>query len=240
MMLLLLKMLLAHVVGDFLLQPYSWVKDKEQRKLKSLKLYLHVLLHGVLVYLFLWDYSMWCWIAIYVLLHAFTDILKLYLQSEKTKPQWFIIDQILHLLSIGIISYFSSQVSLDITHILESPIIWIYVLALLLLTVVAGIVIQVLLINWSSQISDDEPNSLAKAGKYIGMLERLFVFLFILYDHWEGIGFLITAKSVFRFGSLKQPRDRKLTEYLLIGTLLSFAIATAIGLGVLELVRIYN
>lgn len=240
MMLLLLKMLLAHVVGDFLLQPYSWVKDKEQRKLKSLKLYLHVLLHGVLVYLFLWDYSMWRWIAIYVLLHAFTDILKLYLQSEKTKPQWFIIDQILHLLSIGIISYFSSQVSLDITHILESPIIWIYVLALLLLTVVAGIVIQVLLINWSSQISDDEPNSLAKAGKYIGMLERLFVFLFILYDQWEGIGFLITAKSVFRFGSLKQPRDRKLTEYLLIGTLLSFAIATAIGLGVLELVRIYN
>jgi hypothetical protein len=63
------------------------------------------------------------------------------------------------------------------------------------------------------------------AGLYIGMLERLFVFTFIILNHWEGIGFLLAAKSVFRFGDLSNANDRKLTEYVLIGTLISFAFA---------------
>ncbi|MDX1471964.1 MAG: DUF3307 domain-containing protein, partial [Flavobacteriaceae bacterium] len=70
------------------------------------------------------------------------------------------------------------------------------------------------------------------AGKYIGILERLFVFTFILLGHWEAVGFLLTAKSVFRFGDLKDSRHRKLTEYVLIGTLLSFGIATLTALAV--------
>jgi hypothetical protein len=61
-------------------------------------------------------------------------------------------------------------------------------------------------------------------------LERLFVFLFVVTGHWEGIGFLLAAKSVFRFGDLKESKDRKLTEYILIGTLLSFGFATATGM----------
>ena len=64
---------------------------------------------------------------------------------------------------------------------------------------------------------------------YIGILERLFVFSFILTGHFEAIGFLLAAKSIFRFGDLKEAKDRKLTEYVLIGTLLSFGIALLTG-----------
>ena len=39
------------------------------------------------------------------------------------------------------------------------------------------------------------------------------------------VGFLLAAKSIFRFGDLKEAHDIKLTEYVLIGTLLSFGIA---------------
>ncbi|MBZ0244110.1 MAG: DUF3307 domain-containing protein, partial [Bacteroidales bacterium] len=46
---ILLKLLLAHFIGDFLLQPKSWVKDKENRKIKSPKLYFHFAIHGLLV-----------------------------------------------------------------------------------------------------------------------------------------------------------------------------------------------
>ena len=67
------------------------------------------------------------------------------------------------------------------------------------------------------------------AGKYIGMLERAFVFLFVITNFWEGIGFLLAAKSIFRFGDLKDKNDIKLTEYILIGTLLSFGLAILIG-----------
>jgi hypothetical protein len=46
--------------------------------------------------------------------------------------------------------------------------------------------------------------------------------------------FLLAAKSIFRFGDLKKVKDRKLTEYVLIGTLLSFGIAILVGLIALQ------
>jgi hypothetical protein len=58
----------------------------------------------------------------------------------------------------------------------------------------------------------------------------LFVFTFIITGHFEAIGFLLAAKSIFRFGDLKEAKDRRLTEYVLIGTLLSFGIALGTGL----------
>jgi hypothetical protein len=88
---------------------------------------------------------------------------------------------------------------------------------------------NVLLEKMSKQISLDH-KSLPNAGKYIGMIERLFVLVFIITGRWEGIGLLITAKSVFRFNDLKESNSRKLTEYILIGTLLSFGLAIITGL----------
>ena len=46
----------------------------------------------------------------------------------------------------------------------------------------------------------------------------------------EGIGFLLAAKSIFRFGDLNKAQELRNTEYILIGTLTSFAIAISIGL----------
>jgi len=77
---------------------------------------------------------------------------------------------------------------------------------------------------------DKTEDSLKNAGQFIGILERLFVFAFILLNQWSAIGLLIAAKSVFRFGDLSRAKDRKLTEYILIGTLLSFGLAIATGL----------
>jgi hypothetical protein len=81
----------------------------------------------------------------------------------------------------------------------------------------------------SNQINLDH-KSLRNAGRYIGIIERLFVFGFIVMGRWEAIGFLIAAKSVFRFNDLKETNNRKLTEYILIGTLLSFGIAMITGI----------
>jgi len=63
------------------------------------------------------------------------------------------------------------------------------------------------------------------------MLERLLVFVLIILEQWSAIGFLITAKSVLRFSDISKAKDRKLTEYILIGTLLSFGLAILVGLG---------
>ena len=45
----------------------------------------------------------------------------------------------------------------------------------------------------------------------------------------SGVGFLLAAKSVFRFGDLKEKNDHKMTEYVMIGTLLSVTITLFIG-----------
>jgi hypothetical protein len=82
--------------------------------------------------------------------------------------------------------------------------------------------------KWEQEVKPQE--SLNAAGTYIGILERLLVFSFVVTNHWEGIGFLLAAKSIFRFGDLSNAKDRKLTEYVLVGTLMSFAIAIGISL----------
>ncbi|EIM76285.1 hypothetical protein A3SI_10729 [Nitritalea halalkaliphila LW7] len=112
--------------------------------------------------------------------------------------------------------------------------IWIYAVALLFITVVSGVLIREMLSGWSKALHKASEASLQSAGKYIGILERIFVFTFVVTDNWEGNGFLLAAKSVFRFGDLKESKERELTEYILIGTLLSFGIATAVGMLVLN------
>ena len=235
-MILLIKLLLAHFTGDFLLQPKSWVKDKEANKAKSIKLYLHTLLHGALVLLILWDIHYWMIALVIIITHLIIDFLKIYAQKETTKTRWFIIDQLLHLLTIFVVWIVFFRPDLDLNFWISNDLLWVFVTAILFITYVSNIIIQVLLSKWSNAINTSSDESLSKAGKYIGMLERLFIFTFILTAHWEAIGFLLAAKSVFRFGDLKESKDRKLTEYILIGTLLSFGIAIGTGMIVLNII----
>ncbi len=235
-MISLIKLFLAHLIGDFLFQPKSWVERKEAKKIKSPVLYIHAAIHGALVLLLLWDIGYWSLALVIMILHFMIDVFKLYLQKENSRVNWFLIDQGLHLLSIIAVWMFWWYSEIEMSLLSLNQDIWIYVTALLLITSVSGIVIQVLMSGWSEKLHDENTGSLVNAGKYIGILERVFVFIFIVAGHWEGIGFLLAAKSVFRFGDLKESKNRKLTEYVLIGTLLSFGIAMVVGLVTLGLV----
>ncbi len=234
-MIVLLKLILAHLIGDFLLQSKKWVEKKEQKKAQSLFLYLHAIIHGVLVLLLLWDITYWSLALAVTLLHGAIDTLKLYAQRESSKTRWFLIDQVLHIVSIIAVWIIWTKPAIYFIELALQPYIWIFVTALLFITSVSGVVVQVLMTNWSKALNEDINQSLPNAGKYIGILERLFVFIFILTGNWGGIGFLLAAKSVFRFGDLKESKSRMLTEYILIGTLLSFGIATITALITIEL-----
>lgn len=236
-MIILIKLILAHFIGDFLLQPTSWVKDKEENKAKSIYLYAHILIHGLLIILVLWNINHWRLALLLMVAHGIIDAIKLYAHKEENKSNWFIIDQIAHIISIIAMWVLFFKPEINLNPILSSPKIWIYASAILFITVVSGIVMRELMSSWSKDLKDDIKESLNNAGKYIGMLERLFVFVFVITSNWEGIGFLLAAKSVFRFGDLKESKDRKLTEYILIGTLLSFGIAIATGMLVLKLIE---
>ncbi len=235
MNILLLKLFVAHLIGDFFLQPDSWVAEKEAKKLKSPRLYYHALIHGVLLFLFFWNLSYWPQAILLMVLHFFTDALKLVFQNRQNGRLWFFADQFLHLTAIIAVVYSIQHFSVDLGFF-QSGSFWVRFLAVLFLVFPSSVTIKVLIAQWTPTSLPTATNinsntaSLQSAGKYIGIIERLLVFLFASINHWEAVGFLIAAKSVFRFGDLKDGSDLKLTEYILIGTLLSFGMAVVTAL----------
>ena len=227
-MIIFVKLLLAHLLGDFLLHPTSWVLDKENKKYKSKYLYIHTFLHGILAWIFVGEITFGWFALALALAHGGIDLMKLQCQNNKTKRTWFVLDQILHLITIAIIIGLYKNLSIDFAAFNNQ--FWVLMTGILVLTKPTSIVIKNIISIWTPESKNKNDDSLENAGNYIGILERLFVFCFILTAHFEAIGFLLAAKSIFRFGDLKEAKDRKLTEYVLIGTLLSFGIAILTGL----------
>lgn len=240
-MILFLKFLLAHILGDFVFQPKKWVKNKEQIKIKSVKLYFHIGLHGLFLLLVLQFNLQKYWFAfLFIISTNFTvDVVKLYLQKKHTKRIWFFIDQILHLLLLVIATSFYVDFSLSTKNFITDQILLLTIF-LLLVSFVSAIIIKIIITQWNPESKKENDESLAKAGRYIGILERLFVFTFVITNHWEAIGFLLAAKSVFRFGDLTSSKDRKLTEYILIGTLLSFGFGIFLGVLYLYVLKLLS
>lgn len=239
-MILFLKILLAHLIGDFVLQPDSWVQSKNLKKYSSSKLYLHLLVHAVLLAVFLgFDTRYWLGYAIIILSHFLLDVFKIWTQRFRPRSRFmFMVDQILHILVIAWVVSFYEPVKVSFEGILTYKML-LLVTCLVVVTFVAGVVVKVFIARWNPDVIGDKDLTKDKAGYIIGILERLLVFVFVVLGRWEAIGFLIAAKSVFRFGDLKEPRERMLTEYILIGTLASFGVAILIGLAYLQLVTMH-
>lgn len=224
---LLLKFILAHLLGDFILQPDKWVKDKKDKKIKSPYLYFHIFVHFLLLVLLTQFSSKYIFSVILITLsHFIIDLGKIYI--EKEKKQYFLIDQILHIfLIIGVVYYFF-PFTISLATLFE-PKILLILTTLTCLTYPTSMITKITLSKWGLTSSKNQ-KGINNAGKYIGILERLFIFLFISINFWEGIGFLLAAKSIFRFGDLKESKEVEHTEYILIGTLLSFGIGISISL----------
>lgn len=141
-MIFLLKLILAHFITDFLLQPKSWVEEKEIKKAISPKLYIHVVVHGALVLLLLWNLDYWLLTLLLMGSHGVIDTVKLYAQKENNKSLWFLIDQGLHFLSIVVLWIIFFKPEINLNAILEDTSIWIYSASLLFITVVSSIVMR--------------------------------------------------------------------------------------------------
>ena len=220
-------LVLAHIVGDFILQPKHWVENKMKNKLTSKYLYFHIVVHALLL-LFAFQFKLQYWLGFVfiVLTHLIIDIVKVTSQTNSNKRVLFFLDQLAHFIVLLLVVLFYKGKGIEITSIFNSQ-IQLLLLVVFLETKVTSICIDVIFTRW--EIMAKEEKSLENAGKYIGILERLLILFFVIIGHWEGVGFLLAAKSIFRFSDLTRAEDRKLTEYILIGTLLSFGFAMLIA-----------
>jgi hypothetical protein len=234
MITLFLKLLIVHFLGDFALQPDSWVAAKNKKRHKSRYLYYHLGIHALLLLIIFWfDWQYWPLFVAYTLSHFVFDLVKLKLNGKMNARVLFALDQLAHLFVIALLVYFYQPFSLAFDVLFSSRAL-LLIATILALTSVSSVVIKQLMSRWNLQAIEDD-DALQNAGKYIGMLERLFIFGFVILHQWQAIGFLIAAKSVFRFSDLSRAKDRKLTEYMIIGTFISFGLSLLISVLYLSL-----
>lgn len=243
--LLLVALIIGHLLADFYWQPMSWVNERNTRHFKAKKLYLHVLVHGITstIILTLWEYTFgWQQLstvllatAVIMLSHYFIDIAKSY-SNKGVVP--FLLDQIAHIaVIIALCIYITDNQSLIayVSALATNPkVLWV-VCGYLIILSPSAVFIRMMLEKLTANFSSE--GSLPLAGQSIGMIERVLMLSFILLDQFAGLGFLLAAKSVFRFGDLSASKDKKLTEYVMLGTLLSVSVTLFIGLGVNYLIR---
>ena len=110
-------------------------------------------------------------------------------------------------------------------------------LAYLLLSRPAGFFIGELTRAWREQLQNEDIHGLENAGLWIGILERWLLLTFLLLGNPGAVGFLIAAKSVFRFGSLTGSGELRKTEYILIGTMASVLFSLIVWIGLNGVLR---
>lgn len=240
-LIILLRLLVAHTTSDFILQSDRMRDGKRgglenQATHKNWYLAYHSLIHAIVSYIFVAQWGNWIIPLTIFLTHLIIDWLK---STLNDKLLFFAIDQILHIIVILLLWVFIFGTQVDICTWLDKAMnneqVWIILLAYIFVTKPTSIIFNLFFSTW--EIGADL-KGLPGAGKWIGYLERVLVLTFVITSQIEMIGFLIAAKSIFRFGELKDANQIKNTEYILIGTLASFTVAIISGIIVNLLIKL--
>ncbi|WP_146493533.1 DUF3307 domain-containing protein, partial [Vibrio cyclitrophicus] len=232
----LIPFLMIHIICDFYLQPNQWVEAKKKYTYRSTELYFHSLLHGVTLLVpaialgIDWR-STTCLVVIVAVSHFIIDLWKVRARNGG-KFSYFIIDQTLHVsVLVAIAFHMADGVTID--AVLQDEkfsdgvvVVFAYLLILKPTSIVIGSVLS------KFPISDKDTTSISgliAGGELIGYLERVLILTFTLVGSYAAVGFVLAAKSIFRFGELNKSDDRSMTEYVLIGSLISVVLTTLVG-----------
>ena len=224
----LLLQIIAHIISDFYLQTNKSCADKAKNGFKSPKLYIHALITFVCSWLLSFSFSFW-WVALIIAAsHLLVDAMKCY--ASKCKGIFFI-DQLIHLTVIVAVCYLWNCNLPDCLYCVEEK-YFALLLGLLVCIKPSNIIIKEIIKTANIKVSkgsdDNNTEDLPNAGKLIGVVERLLSLVFVLLGQFEAVGFIIAAKSLLRFAE----GDKAKSEYVLIGTLLSFSIAIFVGVAI--------
>ncbi|MDE5749748.1 MAG: DUF3307 domain-containing protein [Duncaniella sp.] len=254
MIIILIKLIAAHLIGDFIFQTDRLCDMKYSANIckRTFGLSIHSGIQAVFSYIFIAQWTLWIIPAIVFASHFIIDFVKVSCNGKKLPA--LIADQLAHYtILVGLWWLIVNEGWMDIHPTHRTLILWAILTSYIAVLKPTSILIKSFIEfeGWipnaprlsdtqsqqnleSGQTTQTEPSlrGLPNAGKWIGYLERILILTFIYTGNVEGIGFLLAAKSVFRFGELNRTRDIKITEYVLIGTFVSFTIAIIIGFGV--------
>jgi len=256
---LLLALLCAHFFVDFVLQT-----DREARAVERLErgvIARHAALHAIAPAVVAFPLpGVWLpgfAIAIGVshgVIDAFKSLVLRALCAAPTQrpvARWltvFAVDQLLHVAVIAALVRLIPAGAIDPWWMWDAATgiksgLLVVVLGFLLSVPVGGVVIGRMTMPFDHQIrlrgwkTGDKTGGLRDGGRTIGLLERTVIYFLVVSGNPGGVGFLIAAKSIFRFGELRDRANRMEAEYFLIGTLMSFAWAVAVSVAAVWLLE---
>ena len=238
---ILIKLIAAHLLGDFVLQSDKMCTDKfsKDSSAKYRVLIIHALIQATLAYIFVSQWSCWIIPVVIGISHFLIDLIKT--RSKKHDLISFLWDQTAHYCVIICLWWLMlrSLPQMDISEEVFSTSFWLIITAYIAILAPTSILIKLFIEYEKWMPANNTAQGMPNAGKWIGYLERVLILTFIFTNNIEGIGFLLAAKSVFRFGELHNASDIKITEYVLIGTFASFTIAILVGFGMNWLIGMY-
>ena len=219
-------LIFAHVLADFVFQT-NWMVANKQRP-------GGLALHGlvVLATAVAATGAVAIWVLWLTALHVATDAIK---ARARRGLGAFLLDQAAHLATIAALAMWQPMIWSDGLWAGQAALPGLMLLAAgaILATRAGGFAVGHLMEPFADRLpADVTAESLPGAGRVIGLLERSLIFALILLGQPVGVGLLIAAKSILRFGAVKD--DRALSEYVIIGTLASFTWAILVAYGTLS------
>lgn len=258
MVTLLILQIIAHLLADFFFQSEKWCISKQQKMFRSAYLYWHILI----VFITSWGASLSFEFLPYALFiavsHFIIDSWKSVIdnrhirkhpeKTSHTNPYLFLADQLLHLVIIYLAVWLfvrNYEIGIYLGVMEEWPLILVttYLIVLKPSNILIRCVLSTLHLTAISEIDSPEMSrerkDLERAGRWIGAMERVLALTLVLLGQYTAIGFIIAAKSILRYGD----KALRKTEYVLVGTLLSFGIAVLLGIafreGIIEIALYY-
>ena len=225
---LILLQFIAHLLSDFVLQPQRWSDKKEGIIFTIIHLY-HVIIVGVLSYVMSFDFGFWKAALFLTVIHILIDMLKSLLILKSKSKNYFFLDQFIHLVSIAaVVMAYAHYESINFIFPIELKTVAV-VAAFIFCAKPSNIVIKYMFKAFSIDTPQENPDdpkdiSLPNAGKLIGITERFMALALIIMGQYGAVGLIIAAKSILRFSGAQK------SEYVLVGTLLSFSIAAFSGI----------
>ncbi len=228
----LMLLLISHFIGDYYLQSAELAELKQKKS-------IYVLKHGIIYPLpclillsLVFNVSLLLYFGLYCVLHIGVDLLKSFVlkthnSDHKKNKAIYVIDQLLHILTIVVLSiiYSSNYGDVKFLGFIES---WITInsinaheiLRLILLIVIifkpTNMTFKVLFDNLKIKRDNKEnTDPIKNMGATIGNLERALMIVLLILQQYTAIGLVIAGKSIARFNS------NIAVEYFIIGTFYS-------------------
>jgi len=230
-------LVIVQVLFQYYCQPNSWLENREERGLRSLSLIKHSVLQGIVGCCVLaWiTLDAWSLVSLFFLLalsHWLVDAM-VYLMGFRVRA--LLLAQALHSIVLFLLAVHVHGIELlslcDVfIKAIETKHLMIVIAYLFVLKPTSSM-ISAVLVKYSP-INRKDNDGLIAGGEIIGYLERLLILTFVIKGQFAVIGFILAAKSIFRFGELNNTVHRNLTEYVLLGSFLSVTITSFVGLAI--------